>query len=309
MQADWPLIAIRFALYLALGELFGLSAFSLYGLRRDERGNAFALRAWLIGLGITGLILSCVAISLLAAAMAGTPAWPIDHDAISMILSGTSIGTAWKARMVALAYISLVAWWGLKRPLALGSATVASGIALTTLAWTGHGAMDDAATGWVHLVADATHLLAAGAWIGALLALGLMIARPAHRVDVTHLRLTHRALDGFSLAGTIFVATIIVSGLVNAWLLVGIGNLSSLVTTLYGRLLLAKLALFGVMLGLASLNRFRLTPAFGQSIATSEHQGAIRQLRRSLAVETGCAFVILALVAWLGTLAPPASGM
>lgn len=309
MEADWPLIAIRFALYLALGGLFGLSAFSLYGLRQDERDNAFALRAWLIGLGITGLMLSYVAISLLAAAMAGTPAWPIDRDAISMILSGTSIGTAWEARMVALAYASLVAWWGPKRPVALVSATVAAGIALTTLAWTGHGAMDDAVTGWVHLAADATHLLAAGAWIGALLALGLMVARPAYRLDATHLKLTHRALDDFSLAGTVFVATIIVSGMVNAWLLVGIGNLSSLVTTLYGRLLLAKLALFGVMLGLASLNRFRLTPAFERLIATSDHQGAIRQLRFSLAVETGCAVMIFALVAWLGTLAPPASGI
>ena len=63
------------------------------------------------------------------------------------------------------------------------------------------------------------------------------------------------------------------------------------------------------MLGLASLNRFRLTPAFERSIAAADHRGALGALRRSLAVEASCAVTILALVAWLGTLEPPASAM
>jgi putative copper resistance protein D len=64
-----------------------------------------------------------------------------------------------------------------------------------------------------------------------------------------------------------------------------------------------------VMLALASLNRFRLTPAFERSIAVTDHRGALGALRRSLAVEASCAVTILALVAWLGTLEPPASAM
>lgn len=32
-MADWPSALVRFALYLALGALFGLSAFGLYGVR------------------------------------------------------------------------------------------------------------------------------------------------------------------------------------------------------------------------------------------------------------------------------------
>jgi putative copper resistance protein D len=43
-MGDWPLIGVRFALYLALATLFGLSAFCLYGLRARERGDAVALQ-------------------------------------------------------------------------------------------------------------------------------------------------------------------------------------------------------------------------------------------------------------------------
>ena len=185
----------------------------------------------------------------------------------------------------------------------------AAGVAMASLAWTGHGAMDEGRAGWLHLVADILHLIAAGAWVGALLGLVLLLARPAERVDSDHLRLTHRALHGFGTVGTVVVATIVLTGLINSWLLVGPDNVLTLGTNLYGRLLLIKLALFGAMLGLASLNRFRLTPQFERSIAADDHHRALSSLRVSLGVETASVVVILAIVAWLGTLAPPASGM
>lgn len=309
MDADWPLIGVRFALYATLSGLFGLSVFSLYGLKAGERADALALRPWLVGTGLLGLLFSGIALVLLAAAMAGAPAWPIDREAIGMLLTGSATGTAWEARMVALIVAVITALIAAGRTAPLGLVALAAGIALATLAWTGHGAMDEGATGWVHLLADILHLLAAGAWVGALIGLTLLVVRQAVRVDVAHLRLTHRALHGFGLVGTIVVGTIVVTGLVNGWLLVGAGNLPRLPTTLYGQLLLAKLALFGAMLGLASLNRFRLTPAFERSLAVGDHRAALGALRRSLAIEASCAVTILALVAWLGMLEPPATAM
>ena len=71
MDADWPLIGVRFALYATLSGLFGLSAFSLYGLKVEKRADALALRPWLVGSGLLGLLLSGIALVLLAAAMAG----------------------------------------------------------------------------------------------------------------------------------------------------------------------------------------------------------------------------------------------
>jgi putative copper resistance protein D len=309
VAADWPLVAVRFALYMTLSGLFGLSAFSLYGLKEDERGDALVLRPWLLGCGLLGLLLSGIAIALLAAAMAGVPAWPIDREAIGMLLSGSATGAAWEVRMVALVVALIAALLAARRAVPLGLVMLAAGVALATLAWTGHGAMDEDATGWVHLAADILHLLSAGAWVGALLGLGLLVARPATRIDAAHLALTHRALHGFGPVGTIVVGTIVVTGLVNAWLLVGVGNVATLGATLYGQLLITKLALFGAMLGLASLNRFRLTPTFERSIAAGDHARALRALRVSLAVETTCVVIIVALVGWLGTLEPPASAM
>ncbi len=309
METDWPLIAVRFALYATLSGLFGLSAFSLYGLKAGERADALALRPWLVGSGLLGLLFSGIGLALLAAAMAGAPLWPVDQEAVGMLLSGSATGTAWEARVAALVVASIAALVAAGRAALLGLVAFAAGVALATLAWAGHGAMDEGAVGWVHLGADILHLLAGGAWAGALLGLVLLVARPAGRVDAAHLTLTHRALHGFGLVGTIMVGTIAVTGIVNAWLLVGVANLPNLAATVYGQLLIAKLVLFGAMLTLASFNRFRLTPAFERSITAVDHHGALRGLRRSLAVEASCAVAILALVAWLGTLEPPASAM
>ena len=308
-MSDWSLIGVRFALCLTLAALFGLAAFSLYGLRTRERGDALAFRPWLVASAALGLLFSAAWVVLMASSMAGTPAWPIDREAVGALLTGSAIGAAWKLRMFMLGLAALAALVASGRGIWLSAVVLCSGIALATLAWTGHGAMDEAAMGWVHLIADIVHLVASGAWVGALLGLILLVCRPAPRVDAAHLELTHRALHGFGAVGTVVVGTIVVTGLVNGWMLVGIGNIAALPTTLYGQLLLAKLALFVVMLGLASLNRFRLTPAFERSIAADDHKRALRELRTSLAVETACVVAVLGLVAWLGTLAPPASGM
>lgn len=308
-MADWSLIGVRFALYLTLAALFGLAAFGLYGLRKSERGDALALRPWLLASAVLSLLLSAAWVVLMASSMAGAPAWPIDREAVDALLTGSAIGAAWKLRIVMLVLAGLAALAAAGRGIWLGTVALCSAIALATLAWTGHGAMDEAAMGWLHLVADILHLVASGAWVGALLGLRLLVSRSAARVDASHLKLTHRALHGFGAVGTAVVGTIVVTGLVNGWMLVGIGNVAALPTTLYGQLLLAKLALFLAMLGLASLNRFRLTPAFERSVAAGDHGSALGALRASLGIETACVVAVLALVAWLGTLAPPASGM
>ncbi len=306
-QADWPLIAVRFALYLSMAGLFGLAAFALYGLRAEERTGALPLRPWLVTCAALALLLSLAWLAMTASEMAGVPVWPVDRGAVSALLAGTAIGLAWKARVAALVVAVLAGWFAGGRAAWLWVVALASGAALVTLAWTGHGATGDGAVGWVHLAADILHLLAAGVWLGALLALVLLVTRPASRVDAAHVALSYRALHGFGTIGTIVVGTVIVTGLVNGWLLVGAGNVASLGASPYGRLLLAKLALFTAMLGLAALNRFRLTPALGRAIASADHADALVMLRASLALETALAVVILGLVAWLGTLEPPAS--
>src|SRR3546814_17015770 len=67
----------------------------------------------------------------------------------------------------------------------------------------------------VHLGADILHLLAAGAWVGALAALLLMASRASPTDDAVYVRALHRALDGFAGVGTAIVGLIVVTGFVN----------------------------------------------------------------------------------------------
>lgn len=299
-------VAVRFALYLDLGALFGLAAFGLYALRGEERSGAgIAFRPLIAGTALLGLLVSALGLAALAAGMASVPLISVGRDTVEMILTGTGIGTAWLARVVALILAFVLALVGRGRPAAmLTGAALAGAVALASLAWAGHGAMDEGAAGWVHLVADIAHLLAAGVWTGALIALLLLVFRRRARVDHDHLILSHRALAGFSTTGTVTVAVILVTGLINGWMLIGPANIVELPATLYGQLLLAKLLLFGAMVALAAANRFRLVPAFERALAQADPVAASNALRCSLAVEAGCALAVLALVAWLGTLAP-----
>ena len=308
---DTLTIGIRFALYVNLMLLFGLPLFGLYGLKGAERlhGNVLPLRALAIWLSAAGIALSVLSIFAMTASMAGVALLEVDRASVGMMISETPMGNAWAVRMAALLAtltIAIAVGRG-KAPAWLVLVSLGSATALASLAWTGHGAASDGVAGTRHLIADIVHLLASGAWIGALAALGALLFRSARAMSDDHIRLTHRALNGFSLIGTLIVALIVLSGLVNSWMLVGPEHLLSMRSTLYGQLLIAKLLLFGGMVGLAAANRFRLTPAFGHAIARGGTLPAISQLRLSVICETSAALIILGLVAWLGTLEPPMS--
>jgi len=301
-------VAIRFALYLDLMVAFGLAAFGVLSLRGAERGMVLPLRPIIVGTGLFGAVLSVLGLLAMAAAMAGVPISAIDSATVTMLVTGTAAGTAWIVRMAALTLVVLVPALGWKRPgQALCATTAAGAVALATLAWTGHGAMDEGAVGLLHLGADVAHLIAAGVWIGALLGLSMLVMRRADRMDAAQLSLSHRALEGFSATGTMVVAVIVVSGLINSWLLVGPAGISVLGTNLYGQLLVAKVMVFLAMVALASFHRFRLTPALEEAIGSGNHAGAVGALRRSLGAETACAIAVIAIVAWLGTLEPVVS--
>ena len=308
---DTLTIGIRFALYVNLMLLFGLPLFGLYGLKGGERlhSNVLPLRALAIWLSATGIALSVLSIFAMTAAMAGVALLEVDRASVSMMISETPMGRAWVVRMAALfaTLIVALAMGRGKTPTWLVLVSLGSAGALASLAWTGHGAASEGVAGTRHLIADIVHLLASGAWIGALAALGALLFRPARSMSKEHIRLTHRALEGFSLIGTAIVALIVVSGLLNSWILVGPEHLLSMGATLYGQLLIAKLALFGGMLGLAAANRFHLTPAFDRAITGGGTLATISRLRLSMICETGAALAILGLVAWLGTLEPPMS--
>ncbi|MEO7689169.1 MAG: copper homeostasis membrane protein CopD [Sphingomonas sp.] len=307
MDTGLLVISLRWAAYAVLLLSFGLAAFGLLPVWRAERRVVTLLRLpeLLAALAAAGLVVSTAQILAMAAGMAGVAMLDLDRQTLVDLITGSAIGHAWLARMASLVMLGLAAIY-LHRSRAgmLALATVSSAIASATLAWTGHGSMDEGTRGWIHLAADVLHLLAAGGWLGAIAAL-LLLLRPSVVADPSNLEVAHRGLDRFSGTGTLLVGLILVTGIINSWMIVGPAHVTDLPASIYGQLLLAKLILFVAMLGLAGANRFRLVPVLARAMAANNYRHALSSIRRSLLLEIGCATIILALVAWLGTLEPP----
>ena len=296
-MTDWIGVALRFAVYADLLLLFGLAVYPLYaaGPSRPLGG-----RASVAVLAALGLLLSALSFLQMVASMSGATIAGIDRETFDFVLFETPPGDAFLWRSVALT-TALVATFLRSAKIGRLVVTLGAGIALGTLAWTGHAAVTEGTEGTIHRLADGLHLLAAGAWLGALAALvTLLFARVDDDQSVAAAR---SALAGFAVAGSIIVAVIVATGLFNVWMIVGVEGALRLPTTLYGQLLIAKLVLFTAMLGLAAANRWRLTPRLALGEAGSDSSG-VRALRVSIALETSAAVLILALVAWLGTLSP-----
>lgn len=288
--------------------LFGSSLFFLYALPKASAGSATGLR-WprplLLASALTILAASLLGLLAQTIVLAGSPRDGLQPDALTAAITGMSFGKSSIARAAtaglfigafAIVRPGRASWW---------IAALAGGVICASFAWMGHGAATKGAAGLLHLASDILHTLAASVWIGALAAFLILLATDGRRAGGDRQAL-HAALHGFSGVGSALVAVLLATGLVNSWFVIGLAGVPRLWTTAYGQLLTLKLALFVVMVGLATANRFHLTPRLGAALREPiEAQSAVIALRRSLAWETGMSIAVLALVAWFGTLEPP----
>lgn len=302
---ELAIVVARLAQFVGAVLLFGTPLFLLYGLEReaDVGRRSSALLSACAGVVLVG---SAAGLSLQTAAMAGDPAAGLDRGTLLSVLTGNAFGAGILARLAACA-AALIASLSIRRGPRLWLLLSALGaVTLASFAWTGHGASDDGIAGKVHAAADVLHLLAAGVWLGALTALVGLLAPPRQGTPLNAPSL-HRALAGFSRIGSAAVATILATGLVNGWFLVGPSRVLDMVASPYGLLLLVKVGLFIGMLGLAATNRFFLTPELEHGITLGAPAPALAALRRSIQIEAIVGLLILLLVSVLGTLAPVAA--
>jgi putative copper resistance protein D len=299
-------ISLRFALYIDLMLLFGLALFGLYSLKGKERtgGTVLNFGSLLVGTAVIGILLSMAAMLHMAKTMSGmSSVMELHHHILQMMLMDTDVGLTWMVRIASLTVAVIAATLNQRAPaLSLRLVTVCGAIALATLAWTGHGAMDEGSRRYLHFTSDIVHLLAAGSWLGALAAFALLL-RSNNLTGDLQIRLLARMLTGFESAGALIVATLAITGVVNYLLVVG-PVLETLTTSTYGALLSLKVFLFAGMLVFAAVNRFHLSPLLERSIQTGTPNVAINALRRSMILELSVAVIIMGLVAWLGTLSP-----
>jgi len=142
------------------------------------------------------------------------------------------------------------------------------------------------------LVCDILHLAAAGAWLGGLLPLLLLLVRSASpEAGAT-------AARWFSPLGQGCIAVLIVSAAIQGWSLVA--SLPGLIGTAYGWLVLVKLALFAVLFGFAWFNRYHFAPA----LLGEDPESARRVLVRSIFWQTGFAIAIVVAAVVLSELPP-----
>jgi putative copper resistance protein D len=169
----------------------------------------------------------------------------------------------------------------------------ASALVLASLAVTGHAAMNAGWLGIVHQANDVVHLLAGGAWIGALLPV-LLILR--HLKDPQRGRQARTALIRFSTAGHVAVALVILSGVANMLLI--LGGLPTDWTFIYQRLLAIKIGLVAAMAAIALVNRYVFVPRMSRSA------GSPRALACGTVAEIVLALAVVGLVACFGMLEP-----
>ncbi len=133
----------------------------------------------------------------------------------------------------------------------------------------------------IAVASDLAHVGAVAVWTGGLVALFVVLPLVTTQERV-------RLATRFSSLALVAVCVVAVSGTVSGWQQVR--ALDALTSTTYGRLLLAKVAGFAVLVALGWVNRSRLVPLVERTVAP---------LRRSLRAETLVAAVVLAVTAAL----------
>jgi copper resistance protein D len=307
---DWPLIAARAihfaATAITAGNLVFTTAVAGPALRgKEAEAGLFRAQtrvvAWL-GLAIV-LISGAIWFLLQAAAMAGVSIREgLNSEVLSTVVNETQFGQVCEIRLALTIVLAaslaarrqgrLVEWLAL---------ACAIGVAMA-IAWTGHAAGTLGGIGYLHLTADGLHVVAASAWIGGLVSLVLLLWDIQHSPTVTWASCAETTVRRFSILGIISVATLLVTGTINAWILVG--SFEALLVTEYGRILTLKIIAFAVMLAFATFNRLWLMPRLVSTTANQPQIEALRQLTRNSAIEIALGFAIFAMVGILGTMHP-----
>ncbi|MDX1010008.1 copper resistance CopC/CopD family protein [Sinorhizobium medicae] len=269
------------ALYLGLFLGIG-GAFALSWLGKAERSGTVAILI-LLGVGLAGATLSVGFQGLDALA---SPLERLLDPATWQAGMSTSFGrTAIVAVLASVTSIfALIAKGGSGRLLSL-AALMGTGMAL---ALSGHASA--AEPQWATRPMIFLHGVGVAFWTGALIPLGLALARRTPE--------SGNMLRRFSNTIPLVLASLILAGIGLA--LVQLRKPSALVETAYGSVLLAKLVLFVLLFALAVFNRLWLTKP-----AERRSPPAARRLARSIAIEAVVAILIFGMAAAWRFTPPP----
>ncbi|HEY1750835.1 MAG TPA: CopD family protein [Caulobacteraceae bacterium] len=272
---DWAIVAVRFATYGLAILLFGAALFrTLQPAPGPARSRVAAAAPLALGLA------ALTYLALLARQANGGAGWPPADLTITL-----AVGTGFGRALVATAACGLaLAVVRQSRP-----RLVLSGVALAGLAFVGHAADGEGPRGLLRLAVMALHLLAVGAWLGALGPLAAALIRDRDAAPAMLRRFGNLAL----------LAVFVVLGAGLCSLAFVIADARGAIGGAYLRALVVKLLLVAALLAVAAVNRWLLTP-----LAARDADRAIRWVRASIAAEQALGAAVIAAVAVLGQLDP-----
>lgn len=258
--SSWQNTIARALQFAALIALIGLATFRALLFPRSAPPEArAALRAALRRFGAVALTLFLLTLPvrlwLQSAALHG-PDLALERGLLGSLLLDLGWGRAWLAQLTAAAFAAIAVLTGFTPVLVLSAVALAF-----TPAFQGHAAaVENAPT--LALAADGLHVLAAGAWIGALAVL-LLAAIPAlwRHAGSARAALLADIVHRFSPLALAAAATLAITGVTSGLLHVHAPH--ELVDTEYGRMLLVKLGTIGLVLGAGWYNWRRTRPRLG----------------------------------------------
>jgi copper resistance protein D len=279
-------VAFRAVSFVLLLNAAGMPIFiAVFGHLVPDSLPAITRLGWRLAIG--ALVFVAGHHALEAARMAGEMSGVVDPDMQAMTLR-SSEGAAFALRMVGMALVALGLLRAARSPHA--RATLAIGItgavlAVTAFTLTGHTSVTPYRPVAAALLT--LHLLVVGFWVGSLWPLYLVAGRESPSV-AAHL------IDAFSRVAAWVVPIILLAGIGLTVLLVPNW---AVFKQPYGQLLLAKVALFAVLMALATLNKW----AFGPACA----RGRTRAFKQAVAAEYVLICTVLTITAMMTTFYSP----
>ncbi len=293
-------LAVYGALFIAIGAI-GIGVIAVPRLRRAglDEDNAFA--TMLDGMALTvgvvaGFLLAMAA--LLRTILQWTDSNEMDPSlTITRFLSATALGRTLGFSTIAGALVAISAAMARRhRGSSVWRVLEVSAVVLFLFVWAGSG-HSVASTTFFGIRADfplVIHVLAAGLWIGSLAVIFVTVL-PLALGDPARLPLLRATVWSFAGMALVSAGVLVVTGLLNA--MAQLGSLSDVVSSPYGRTLLAKLAVVAILMVLGAYN-WRVVRLRLHDIA-----GALR-LRSMIRLELLLAAIVLVITSVLVATVP-----
>jgi copper transport protein len=313
-------VALGTVVFLLVCWLPGLAAVAGGGREWREASAAFARRATVLlaAAAAMGLVSGIAGVLLQGAEGTGESLWSSLSGGVVRDVLATRFGAVWGAASVAWL---LVAGWVLARPASLPTLRPASvgatgvalprsrgGVALLAVplgllallpALSGHPSVQSPVA--LLLPANVLHVVAMAAWLGGIAVLVLALRAATSRLAAQdRMPLLVAVVSRFSVMAGIAFAVLFATGVVQA--IVEVADFGALLDTAFGRAVLIKLVLFGLLVVLGATNRRRLLPALRRSGASPARAGVL--LRRTLRAELALGVSVLAVTGALAGYPP-----